>query len=151
MNIKSLRTNYKIYGIIIGVILATVIYNVMPMDFYFDFKIIEKNPDFIDSLIYVLTLNLKTTIIIILITFIRKKDICLTIFLGWYSFKLTANLVIIIKTISLNYISGILENLFFIVLILLLMRNENVKQNIIMGLTYVLVATFFENIILFFL
>ena len=151
MTIKSLRTNYKIYGIIIGVILATVIYNVMPMDFYFDFKIIEKNPDFIDSLIYVLTLNLKTTIIIILITFIRKKDICLTIFLGWYSFKLTANLVIIIKTISLNYISGILENLFFIVLILLLMRNENVKQNIIMGLTYVLVATFFENIILFFL
>lgn len=151
MNIKSLRTNYKIYGIIIGVILATVIYNVMPMDFYFDFKIIEKNSDFIDSLIYVLTLNLKTTIIIILITFIRKKDICLTIFLGWYSFKLTANLVIIIKTISLNYISGILENLFFIVLILLLMRNENVKQNIIMGLTYVLVATFFENIILFFL
>ena len=151
MNIKSLRTNYKIYGIIIGVILATVIYNIMPMDFYFDFKIIEKNPDFIDSLIYVLTLNLKTTIIIILITFIRKKDICLTIFLGWYSFKLTANLVIIIKTISLNYISGILENLFFIVLILLLMRNENVKQNIIMGLTYVLVATFFENIILFFL
>lgn len=151
MNIKSLRTNYKIYGIIIGVILATVIYNVMPMDFYFDFKIIEKNPDFIDSLIYVLTLNLKTTIIIILITFIRKKDICLTIFLGWHSFKLTANLVIIIKTISLNYISGILENLFFIVLILLLMRNENVKQNIIMGLTYVLVATFFENIILFFL
>ena len=151
MNIKSLRTNYKIYGIIIGVILATVIYNVMPMDFYFDFKIIEKNPDFIDSLIYVLTLNLKTTIIIILITFIRKKDICLTIFLGWYSFKLTANLVIIIKTISLNYISGILENLFFIVLILLLMRNENVKQNIIMRLTYVLVATIFENIILFFL
>ena len=151
MNIKSLRTNYKIYGIIIGVILATVIYNVMPMDFYFDFKIIEKNPDFIDSLIYVLTLNLKTTIIIILITFIRKKDICLTIFLGWHSFKLTANLVIIIKTISLNYISGILENLFFIVLNLLLMRNENVKQNIIMGLTYVLVATFFENIILFFL
>ena len=151
MNIKSLRTNYKIYGIIIGVILATVIYNAMPMDFYFDFKIIEKNPDFIDSLIYVLTLNLKTTIIIILITFIRKKDICLTIFLGWYSFKLTANFVIIIKTISLNYISGILENLFFIVLILLLMRNENVKQNIIMGLTYVLVATFFENIILFFL
>ncbi len=151
MNIKSLRTNYKIYGIIIGVILATVIYNVMPMDFYFDFKIIEKNPDFIDSLIYVLTLNLKTTIIIILITFIRKKDICLTIFLGWYSFKLTANFVIIIKTISLNYISGILENLFFIVLILLLMRNENVKQNIIMCLTYVLVATFFENIILFFL
>ena len=117
MNIKSLRTNYKIYGIIIGVILATVIYNVMPMDFYFDFKIIEKNSDFIDSLIYVLSLNL----------------------------------VIIIKTISLNYISGILENLFFIVLILLLMRNENVKQNIIMGLTYVLVATFFENIILFFL
>ena len=151
MNIKSLRTNYKIYGIIIGVILATVIYNIIPMDFYFDFKIIEKNPDFIDSLIYVLTLNLKTTIIIILITFIRKKDICLTIFLGWYSFKLTANFVIIIKTISLNYISGILENLFFIVLILLLMRNENVKQNIIMGLTYVLVATFFENIILFFL
>ena len=151
MNIKSLRTNYKIYGIIIGVILSTVIYNVMPMDFYFDFKIIEKNPDFIDSLIYVLTLNLKTTIIIILITFIRKKDICLTIFLGWYSFKLTANFVIIIKTISLNYISGILENLFFIVLILLLMRNENVKQNIIMCLTYVLVATFFENIILFFL
>ena len=83
--------------------------------------------------------------------FIRKKDICLTIFLGWHSFKLTANLVIIIKTISLNYISGILENLFFIVLILLLMRNENVKQNIIMGLAYVLVATFLENIILFFL
>ncbi len=151
MNIKSLRTNYKIYGIIIGVILATVIYNIMPMDFYFDFKIIEKNPDFIESLIYVLTLNLKTTIIIIFITFIRKKDICLTIFLGWHSFKLTANLVIIIKTISLNYISGILENLFFIVLILLLMRNENVKQNIIIGLAYVLVATFLENIILFFL
>ena len=151
MNIKSLRTNYKIYGIIIGVILATVIYNIMPMDFYFDFKIIEKNPDFIESLIYVLALNLKTAIIIIFITFIRKKDICLTIFLGWHSFKLTANLVIIIKTISLNYISGILENLFFIVLILLLMRNENVKQNIIMGLAYVLVATFLENIILFFL
>lgn len=151
MNIKSLRTNYKIYGIIIGVILATVIYNIIPMDFYFDFKIIEKNPDFIESLIYVLTLNLKTTIIIIFITFIRKKDICLTIFLGWHSFKLTANLVIIIKTISLNYISGILENLFFIVLILLLMRNENVKQNIIIGLAYVLVATFLENIILFFL
>ena len=151
MNIKSLRTNYKIYGIIIGVILATVIYNIIPMDFYFDFKIIEKNPDFIESLIYVLTLNLKTTIIIIFITFIRKKDICLTIFLGWHSFKLTANLVIIIKTVSLNYISGILENLFFIVLILLLMRNENVKQNIIIGLAYVLVATFLENIILFFL
>ena len=151
MNIKSLRTNYKIYGIIIGVILATVIYNIMPMDFYFDFKIIEKNPNFIESLIYVLTLNLKTTIIIIFITFIRKKDICLTIFLGWHSFKLTANLVIIIKTISLNYISGILENLFFIVLILLLMRNENVKQNTIIGLAYVLVATFLENIILFFL
>ena len=151
MNIKSLRTNYKIYGIVIGVILATVIYNIIPMDFYFDFKIIEKNPDFIESLIYVLTLNLKTTIIIIFITFIRKKDICLTIFLGWHSFKLTANLVIIIKTISLNYISGILENLFFIVLILLLMRNENVKQNIIIGLAYVLVATFLENIILFFL
>lgn len=151
MNIKSLRTNYKIYGIIIGVILATVIYNIIPMDFYFDFKIIEKNPDFIESLIYVLTLNLKTAIIIIFITLIRKKDICLTIFLGWHSFKLTANLVIIIKTISLNYISGILENLFFIVLILLLMRNENVKQNIIIGLAYVLVATFLENIILFFL
>lgn len=151
MNIKSLRTNYKIYGIIIGVILATVIYNIMPMDFYFDFKIIEKNPDFIESLIYVLSLNLKTTIIIIFISFIRKKDICLTIFLGWHSFKLTANLVIIIKTISLNYISGILENLFFIVFILLLMRNENVKQNIIIGLAYVLVATFLENIILFFL
>lgn len=82
MNIKSLRTNYKIYGIIIGVILATVIYNIIPMDFYFDFKIIEKNPDFIESLIYVLTLNLKTTIIIIFITFIRKR------YLPYYIFRL---------------------------------------------------------------
>ena len=49
MKFKTLWTNYKIYGIIIGIVLGTIVYNMISIDFSFYNIESIRNTDFLDT------------------------------------------------------------------------------------------------------
>ena len=68
MNFKVLWTNYKIYGIIIGIVLGTLVYNMLSIDFSFSCNQNIKIVDFVDSLFYILINFIRFYVFILIIT-----------------------------------------------------------------------------------
>ncbi len=145
MNVKSKLTDYKFYGILIGVILATIIYNIVPLDLYFDTNIIEKNISFGQYLIFIFTTNLKKYLLILLISFIGKRREILSLIICYYSFKMAANMVVAFRFAKWLYITGVIENAIIIGLIIIMLKKGSIRKNRIIGLLYILLCSIFEN------
>lgn len=151
MNFKVLWTNYKIYGIIIGIVLGTLVYNMLSIDFSFSCNQNIKIVDFVDSLFYILMNFIRFYAFILIISFFRIKEKVYAVLLGIESFKLAGNIVILIKLHNILYISSAIEPVFKIVVLLFFMKKEKVIFHKFLALFILLAGAFVENILINFL
>ena len=139
MSIKVLWTNYKIYGIIMGIVLGTIVYNMASIDFTFSYIHSVKNIDFIDSYLY------------LLMDFFKVKEKVYTILMGIESFKLAGSIVVFIRMHNMLCAGNFIEPVFKIAAILLFMKNDKVVLNKIIAIIILLLGAMFENILINFL
>lgn len=151
MNFKALWTNYKIYGIIIGIVLGTLVYNMISLDFSFSCNQNIKIVDFTDSLIYILMNFLRFYVFVFIISFFRIKEKVYAVLLGLESFKLAGNIVILIKLHNILYISSAIEPVFKIAVLLFFIKNEKVIFHKLLALLILFAGAFAENILINFL
>lgn len=151
MNFKVLWTNYKIYGIIIGIVLGTLVYNMISLDFSFSCNQNIKIVDFVDSLIYILMSFLRFYVFVFIISFFRIKEKVYAVLLGLESFKLAGNIVILIKLHNILYISSAIEPIFKITVLLFFMKNEKVIFHKLLALLMLFAGALVENILINFL
>lgn len=151
MNFKVLWTNYKIYGIIIGIVLGTLVYNMISLDFSFSCNQNIKIVDFVDSLIYILMSFLRFYVFVFIISFFRIKEKVYAVLLGLESFKLAGNIVILIKLHNILYISSAIEPIFKIAVLLFFMKNEKVIFHKLLALLMLFAGALVENILINFL
>lgn len=151
MNFKVLWTNYKIYGIIIGIVLGTLVYNMISLDFSFSCNQNIKIVDFTDSLIYILMNFLRFYVFVFIISFFRIKEKVYAVLLGLESFKLAGNIVILIKLHNILYISSAIEPVFKIAVLLFFIKNEKVIFHKLLALLILFAGAFAENILINFL
>lgn len=97
MNFKAIWTNYKIYAFFLGVILGTLIYNFLGIDFSFENVQRVELINYFDSYIYILSHNLRFWVLIFVLSFFRMKDKILLLIIFYYSFLIAG-----IITVSLN-------------------------------------------------
>lgn len=124
MKLKTLWTNYKIYGIIIGIVLGTILYNIIPIDFSFLNINSVKYTNMGDAYIFYLIIFLKFYALILLISFFKIKEIMYTILLGIESFKLAGSIAILVRSHSLLCVGSMIEFLFKIIIICFFVKND---------------------------
>ena len=151
MNIKVLWTNYKIYGIIIGIVLGTIVYNMAAIDFTFSYVHNVKNIYFIDSYFYLLIVFLKFYVLILAASFFRIKEKIYTVLLGIESFKLAGSIVILIRMHNMLCISSVIEPVFKLTAVFFFMKNDKVVLNKIIAVIILLLGAVIENILINFL
>lgn len=151
MSIKVLWTNYKIYGIIMGIVLGTIVYNMASIDFTFSYIHSVKNIDFIDSYLYLLMDFLKFYVFILISSFFKVKEKLYTILMGIESFKLAGSIVVFIRMHNMLCAGNFIEPVFKIAAILLFMKNDKVVFNKIIAIIILLLGAMFENILINFL
>lgn len=149
MKFKTLWTNYKIYGIIVGIVLGTVVYNMISIDFSFSYIDSIRNIDFLDTYMYQFIRFLRFYIFILVVSFFNMKEKVYTVFLGLEAFKFSGNIVVMVRLHNMLCFGTVIEELLKIIILYLFMKEERPVLNrivaFIMLLLGVLAETFFIN------
>lgn len=151
MKFKTLWTNYKIYGIIIGIVLGAIIYNMISIDFTFSQIYSIKTIDFFESYIFLLINFLKFFIFILLVSFIRIKEKIYAVLLGIESFKLSGSIVIFIRLHNMMCFSSMIEPFIKIIMVYFFMKNEKQVLNKFLAFGIMILGILAENFLIFFL
>ena len=147
MNSKAIWTNYKIYAFILGIILGTIIYNLLGIDFSFDniSKIQFQNE--IDSFIYILLHNLKFWIAVFILSFFRFKDKIVLLIIFYYSFIIAGIITVSINSQTLLLLHGCVESIAKILGLILMCDDTKKTKGRILSFVILFIGTFLENII----
>lgn len=129
MKFKSLWTNYKIYGIIIGIVLGTIVYNMISIDFSFSNIESIRNTDFLDTYMYQLIIFLKFYFFALLVSFFKMKEKVYAVFLGIEAFKLSGSIVVLIRLHNILCLGSVIEALLKIIILYFFMKKEKTVLN----------------------
>lgn len=144
MNFKTLWTNYKIYGVMIGIVLGTIVYNMISMDFSFSQIESIQNIDFWNTYVYLLMRMMRFYVCILLISFLKIREKIYAVLLGVESFQLAGSIVILIRLHSMIHFSSVAEALLKIVLIYFFIKNHRPVLNKIFALIIMLLGILAE-------
>lgn len=105
MKFKSIWTNYKIYAFIIGLLMGTLVYNLIGIDFYYYAIDKIQTIKFGKMLVYLLVINLKFWLIIVGLSVFKYKKIILFLVIVIEGFFIAGyiSISIIIKKIIYLY------------------------------------------------
>lgn len=144
MNFKALWTNYKIYGVMIGIVLGTIVYNMISMDFSFSQIESIEHIDFWNTYVYLLMRMMRFYVCILLISFLKIREKIYAVLLGVESFQLAGSIVILIRLHSMIHFSSVAEALLKIVLIYFFIKNHRPVLNKIFALIIMLLGILAE-------
>lgn len=151
MKFKSLWTNYKIYGIIIGIVLGTIIYNIISIDFSFSNTYSVRVSNFFESYIYLLVNFLRFYIFILLMSFVKIKEKIYAVLLGIESFKLAGGIVVFVRLHNMLCLSSVIDSLLKIIIVYFFIKNEKPILNKFFAFGIMILGIFAENFLIFFL
>lgn len=151
MKFKILWTNYKIYGIIIGIVLGAIVYNMISIDFSFSQIHSMKTINFFESYLYLLINFLKFYIFILLISFVKIKEKIYGILLGIESFKLSGSIVVFFRIHNMICFSSMIEPFIKIIIIYFFIKNERPVLNKFFAFVTMVLGILAENFLIFFL
>lgn len=149
MKIKSIWTNYKIYAVIIGLLMGTLVYNLIGIDFYYCRTDNIHNIKFGKMIIYLIISGIKFWIIILGISFLKYKRIVLFLIILVDSFFIAGciSISIIIKNIIYLYeVPNYVSKMFCS--ILLFKENKKIKD-IILSILAILSGSFISSLMVF--
>lgn len=151
MNFKALWTNYKIYGVMIGIVLGTIVYNMISMDFSFSQIESIQNIDFWNTYVYLLMRMMRFYICILLISFLKIREKIYAVLLAMESFQLAGSIVILIRMHNMMHFSSVTEALLKIVLIYFFIKNQRLVLNKIFALVILFLGVLVENFLIYFI
>lgn len=151
MNFKTLWTNYKIYGVMIGIVLGTIVYNMISMDFSFSQIESIQNIDFWNTYVYLLMRMMRFYICILLISFLKIREKIYAVLLAVESFQLAGSIVILIRMHNMMHFSSVAEALLKIVLIYFFIKNQRPVLNKIFALVILFLGVLAENFLIYFI
>lgn len=144
MKYKALWTNYKIYGIIIGIALGVIVYNSISMDFSICQVESVKKIDWLEAYMFFLIMLLRFYICILLISFLKIKDKLYVVALGVEAFKISGIVVAIIKVHNMILGINLIDAALKIFMIYLFQRKEKTLLNKMFALFVVLIGSLIE-------
>jgi hypothetical protein len=145
MVLEKIRTNYKIYSIVIGALVGSIIYNYFPVDFSFStyslIDILNKN-----YFIFMLINEIKIIVLILLLGLFRKRNLFYSLFIIYESFIGVGKLVIFLRVYNIICLSGIVCIIFNIIAVFVLSDSNISKIKKILSMGLPLIGTLIEKI-----
>ena len=141
MEYKTLWTNYKIYGIIIGMALGVIVYNMIPIDFSISHADSIKNKDLFEIYIFQTIILFRFLICIWIISFLKIKNKLFTVILGVEGFKISGVVVTLVKLHRIIFFSGLIETILKIIVVYLFFNNVRPVLNKIIAILIVLLGS----------
>jgi hypothetical protein len=146
MKTKSVWTNYKIYAFILGIITGTIVYNLLGIDF--SFCSIEKitGLGFRDSLLYLLMINARFGILVLVLSFFRIKNKIIFFIIFIESFLMAGFITISILSGSPVLLYEIPMVVFKIICAIVMFQDKKRALCRILAFIILFVGTVLENI-----
>ena len=149
MKSRLLWTNYKIYAVIIGMLVGTLVYNIIGVDFSFALIDNIHSENFGESYIFFLLQNIKYFIIIMLLSLLKQNKKVLFVILCIHIASGAITLCIVLKKTFLitGAVGGIVKG---IVADIYLDGQAGIKR-ILFLLMSIFIGTLIENFFAFYL
>lgn len=145
MKVKAIWTNYKIYAFILGIVMGTLVYNLVGIDFSFSmYKKIEIT-NIWKSYLYFLTINLKFYILIFVISFLEIKRKILPIIIFFQAFALAGIITTIILSGNSICMYAILVIFIKIAATIFMFEDSKPILNRLISSMIVIIGTMLEN------
>lgn len=149
MNFKVIWTNYKIYAFFLGIILGTIVYNLLGIDFSFD-KINKIEFEYyIDGFLFILLQNLKIWMVIFVLSFFRIKDKIILVIIFYYSFLLAGIITVSINAQTTLLLYGCAGAIAKILGGILMCDDAKKAKGRIFSFLILIVGSLLENVIIF--
>lgn len=146
MEIKTPGINSKICSFILGIIVGTIVYNLLNVQYSFTNINRISGINYLDSFLYLLMINLRYLAVIFVLSFFKSKDRIILFIIFIESFLLAGNIVIMILTGSYVLLYEIPANIFKIICALFMFSKKNPIVYRIFSLIILIVATALENL-----
>lgn len=145
MKFKDIWTNYKIYAFILGIVLGTLVYNLLGVDFSFSmYKKIHIN-NFWNSYVYFLLNNLKFLIVIFVISFFEIKRKILPVIIFYQAFVLSGLITMMVLSGSRLCIYSMPAVIINIIAAIFMFNDSKPIINRTISVGIVVLGTLLEN------
>lgn len=149
MNFKVIWTNYKIYAFFLGIILGTIIYNLLGIDFSFDKIYRIEFEYYIDGFLFILLQNFKFWIAFLILSFFKIKDKIMLVIIFYYSFLLAGIITVSINAQTTLLLHGCIASAAKILGVVLMCDDVKKARGRIFSFAILFVGSFLENAINF--
>ena len=139
--------NFKIYTFLLGIIVGTIVFNVISVDFSFEDIYNIKINDFIENFIFVILYLMKYSILMI----IKEKNVVVAFLLFAQGLYFSGLITIIVYTQNYICICGIIILITKIAIILTLFNEMQLRKKVLYVFVTVIIGGFLENILIFLL
>ena len=140
------KKNLKIYTFLLGIIVGTIVFNVISVDFY-NIKI----NDFIGNFIFVILYLIKYIIFYSILMIIKEKNVVAAFLLFAQGLYFSGLITIIVYTQNYICICGIIILITKIAIILTLFSEIQLRKKVLYVFVIVIMGGFLENILIFLL
>ena len=150
MKNRILWTNYKIYAAICGMLIGTLVYNIVDVDFSFALIDNIHSENFLNSYIFFFLQNIKYTGLVILLSLLRqnKKVLFIIILIQAYLISGSITICVILKKTFL--LTGVIEGIVKIFIANIYLDSDKRAKKIIFLLAALFVGTVIENFFVFY-
>ena len=135
--------NFKIYTFLLGIIVGTIVFNVISVDFSFEDIYNIKINNFIENFIYIIFYSI--------LMIIKEKNVVAAFLLFAQGLYFSGLITIIVYTQNYICICGIIILITKIAIILTLFNEMQLRKKVLYVFVTVIMGGFLENILIFLL
>lgn len=145
------KKNFKIYTFLLGIIVGTIVFNVISADFSFEDIYNIKINDFIGNFIFVILYLIKYIIFYSILMIIKEKNVVAAFLLFAQGLYFSGLITIIVYTPNYICICGIIILITKIAIISTLFNEMQLRKKVLYVFVTVIMGGFLENILIFLL
>ena len=151
LTLNIFKKNLKIYTFLLGIIVGTIVFNVISVDFSFEDIYNIKINDFIGNFIFVILYLIKYIIFYSILMIIKEKNVVAAFLLFAQGLYFSGLITIIVYTQNYICICGIIILITKIAIILTLFSEIQLRKKVLYVFVIVIMGGFLENILIFLL
>ncbi|MFQ9115790.1 hypothetical protein [uncultured Eubacterium sp.] len=151
MKSRLLWTNYKIYAVIFGMLVGTLVYNIVGVDFSFALIDNIHSENFGESYIFFLLQNIKYFIIVMLLSLLRQNKKVLFVILGIQAYIASGAITLCIVLKKTFLITGAVGGIVKGIVADIYLDGQAGIKRILFLLMSIFIGTLIENFFAFYL
>ena len=145
MKEQNNRKKQKIYAFIIGIVIGTLVYNLIGIDFsFFAIKRVIIH-DFFKGYAYLLQNNIRFFMMIFILSFIKRKNEISLIFIFYQAFVIAGSIVVSIKTKNVLFLYTVPVAFTKILAVCFIFRDRKELMGHFIGMIVILIGVLLEN------